>query len=197
MCRIIVSLRRLLSQLLRRVGDNRLHGILMKDRMSARAPSNPADAGRSVRPLDGSDRQILRELIRDARTSIRSLAERIHISRASAYARVDRLVADGVITGFSARIAHERAGLGTSAYVSLSIEQNSWPEVSGHLARLPYVEHVSRLGADFDVLVLVRAPDNAALRVLVLDRIQGIPSVQSTRTWLVFDEFEGPGPDWS
>ena len=169
----------------------------MNGHMSTQPPPSPAAAGRSVRPLDAPDRQILNELVRDARMSIRSLAERVHISRASAYARVGRLVADGVITGFAARIAHERAGLGTSAYVSLSIEQNSWGEVSAHLGRLPYVEHVSRLGADFDVLVLVRAPDNAALRVLVLDRIQGIPSVRSTRTWLVFDEFEGPGADWT
>ena len=164
----------------------------------SRPPSpSSAAAGRSVRPLDATDRQILSELIKDARMSMRSLAERLHISRASAYARVGRLVTDEVITGFSARIAHERAGLGTSAYVSLTIEQNSWREVSAHLGRLPFVEHVSRLGADFDVLVLVRAPDNAALRVLVLDRIQGIPSVRSTRTWLVFDEFEGPGADWT
>ena len=169
----------------------------MSDQVYARESPKAPGAGRSVRPLDGPDRLIIRELIRDARTSIRSLAERVHISRANAYARVDRLVADGVITGFSARIAHERAGLGTSAYVSLSIEQNSWREVSARLVRLPYVEHVSVLGADFDVLVLVRAPDNAALRDLVLDRIQAIPGVQTTRTWLVFDELPGPGADWS
>jgi len=169
----------------------------MTDQVSSRQRPRPSGVGRSVRPLDGPDRLILSELIRDARTSIRSLAERVHISRANAYARVDRLVADGVITGFSAQIAHERAGLGTSAYVSLSIEQNSWREVSARLGRLPYVEHVSMLGADFDVLVLVRAPDNAALRDLVLDRIQSIPGVQTTRTWLVFDELQGPGADWS
>ncbi|HEY8821615.1 MAG TPA: Lrp/AsnC family transcriptional regulator [Dermatophilaceae bacterium] len=168
----------------------------MNDHLSGHPSPGPAAAGRSARPLDASDRQILRELITDARTSIRSLAERVHVSRASAYSRVGRLVDDGVITGFTAKIDHERAGLGTSAYVSLTIEQNSWPEVSAHLGRLPYVEHVSRLGADFDVLVLVRAPDNAALRVVVLDRIQAIPSVRSTRTWLVFDEFEGAGADW-
>jgi DNA-binding Lrp family transcriptional regulator len=170
--------------------------MLMTGQTSTTSPPKAAATGRVVRPLDALDRRILGELIGDARTSIRSLAERVHISRASAYARVNRLVADRVITGFTARIAHERAGLGTSAYVSLSIEQNSWGEVSAHLGRLPYVEHVSRLGADFDVLVLVRAPDNAALRVLVLDRIQNIPSVRTTRTWLVFDEFEGPGADW-
>jgi DNA-binding Lrp family transcriptional regulator len=169
----------------------------MTDQVSPPDRQEGPGAGRSARPLDGPDRLILRELIRDARTSIRSLAERVHISRANAYARVDRLVADGVITGFSADIAHERAGLGTSAYVSLSIEQNSWREVSARLGRLPYVEHVSMLGADFDVLVLVRAPDNAALRDLVLDRIQGIPGVRTTRTWLVFDELQGPGADWS
>ena len=169
----------------------------MTDQVSSRQRPRPSGVGRSVRPLDGPDRLILSELIRDARTSIRSLAERVHISRANAYARVDRLVTDGVITGFSAQIAHERAGLGTSAYVSLSIEQNSWREVSARLGRLPYVEHVSMLGADFDVLVLVRAPDNAALRDLVLDRIQSIPGVQTTRTWLVFDELQGPGADWS
>jgi len=169
----------------------------MSDQVYVRESPKTPGAGRTVRPLDGPDRLIIRELIRDARTSIRSLAERVHISRANAYARVDRLVADGVITGFSARIAHERAGLGTSAYVSLSIEQNSWREVSARLGRLPYVEHVSMLGADFDVLVLVRAPDNAALRDLVLDRIQAIPGVQTTRTWLVFDELPGPGADWS
>jgi len=168
----------------------------MKGHLSTHTSPSPADVERSARPLDATDRQILRELIKDARTSIRSLAETVHISRASAYSRVGRLVDDAVITGFSAQINHERAGLGTSAYVSLTIEQNSWPEVSAHLGRLPYVEHVSRLGADFDVLVLVRAPDNAALRVVVLDRIQGIPSVRSTRTWLVFDEFEGAGADW-
>jgi DNA-binding Lrp family transcriptional regulator len=169
----------------------------VSNQRSAKTPPKPPGVGRSVRALDDPDRQILGELIKDARISIRSLAERVHISRANAYARVSRLVTDGVITGFSARIAHERAGLGTSAYVSLSIEQNSWREVSTQLGRLSYVEHVWMLGADFDALILVRAPDNAALRELVIDRIQSIPSVRTTRTWLIFDEMEGPGADWA
>jgi len=169
----------------------------MKDQISARGTSKLTGVGRPAQPLDATDRQILNELIRDARTSIRSMAERVHISRANAYARVDRLVADEVITGFSARIDHARAGLGTSAYVALSLEQDSWREVSARLGRLPYVEHVWMVGADFDVLVLVRAPDNAALGDLVLDRIQSIPGVRTTRTWLVFEELQGPGADWS
>ncbi|MDG4831374.1 Lrp/AsnC family transcriptional regulator [Solwaraspora sp. WMMD1047] len=146
---------------------------------------------------DEVDRKILDILVRDGRTSIRTLADRVHISRSNAYARVERLLRDGVITGFHARVAPEPAGLGTSAYIGLTIQQNTWREVSAQLARVRYLEHAALLGGDHDVLALVRAPDNAALRDVVLSRIQGIPGVLSTRTWLVFDEFDGVDTPWT
>ena len=104
------------------------------------------DVGRSVRGLDEVDRRILEALLRDGRLSIRALAEQVHISRTNAYARMDRLIRAGVITGFHARVAPEAAGLGTSAYVALTIEQNSWREVSAQLARVPYLAHAALLG---------------------------------------------------
>ena len=69
----------------------------------------------------------------------------------------------GVITGFTARVAHEKAGLSTTAYVCLSIAQDAWRQVRVAIAAVPYVEHVALVAADFDVIVLVRAPDNACL----------------------------------
>ncbi|MGN9778299.1 Lrp/AsnC family transcriptional regulator [Micromonospora sp. H33] len=152
--------------------------------------------GRSARALDEVDRRILAELVRDGRTSVRTLAERIHISRTNAYARVERLMRDGVITGFRAQVAPEGAGLGTSAYIAIQIEQNTWREVSAELARVRYIEHAALLGGDHDVLALVRAPDNATLRDVVLSRVQSIPGVLSTRTWLVFHEFDGELSPW-
>lgn len=151
----------------------------------------------SARALDDVDRLILKELARDGRMSIRALAEKVHVSRANAYARVDRLLADGVITGFAAQVDPERAGLGTSAYVLLSIQQNAWRDVANALGALPYVEHFALVGGDFDVLALVRAPNNAELRHVVLERIQDVPGVLSTRTWLVFDEHLGKGDRWA
>lgn len=168
--------------------------------MSQETQSEPEIApgpGRTARLLDDVDRRIIDALVRDGRTSIRTLAERIHISRTNAYARVERLVREGVITGFRAEVAPEAAGLGTSAYISLTIEQNTWREVSARLARVRYIEHAALLGGDHDVLALVRAPDNAALRDVVLNQVQGIPGVLSTRTWLVFEEFDGVDTPWT
>jgi DNA-binding Lrp family transcriptional regulator len=140
------------------------------------------------RPLDSTDRAILRILQADGRASVRSVAERVHVSRANAYARINRLVDDGVIRGFSARVDHERAGQGTSAYITLKIVQNSWRTVRGRLEALPGAAHIALVGGDFDVLLLVHAPDNRSLRELVLTRLQEIPEVLSTRTLLVFEE---------
>lgn len=160
------------------------------------APGVAGGTGRSAGPLDEVDRRILDELVRDGRISIRTLAERVHVSRTNAYARVERLLRDGVITGFRAQVAPEPAGLGTSAYISLTIEQNTWREVSAELAQVRYIEHVALLSGEHDVLALVRAPDNATLRDVVLNRVQSIAGVLSTRTWLVFEEFDGAQSLW-
>jgi DNA-binding Lrp family transcriptional regulator len=169
----------------------------MSDQTSWLEAGHAWRTGRSARDVDEVDRRILAELTRDGRMSMRALAERAHVSRANAYARVDRLVADGVITGFAAQIDPERAGLGTSAYVLLSIQQNTWREVAAALGELPHIEHFALVGGDFDVLALVRAPDNAALRHIVLERIQEIDGVRGTRTWLIFDEHDGQGVTWT
>ncbi|MFF5719687.1 Lrp/AsnC family transcriptional regulator [Streptomyces buecherae] len=155
--------------------------------MSDEQMANPSELP-PARPLDPIDRDILRMLQTDGRASVRSVAERVHISRANAYARVNRLIDDGVIRGFSARINQERAGQGASAYITLKIVQNSWRTVREKLQELPGTAHIALVSGDFDVLLLVHTPDNRALRELVLTRIQAIPEVLGTRTLLVFEE---------
>jgi DNA-binding Lrp family transcriptional regulator len=164
--------------------------------MSTEDPSGGSDAGQLAGPVDRTDRAIIAALTADGRIAVRALAEKIHISRANAYGRIARMMATGVIAGFTARLDPAKAGLGTTAYVSLTIEQNAWRAVLERLREIPYVDHIALVGGDYDVLVLVRAPDNAVLRQVVLERIQGISSVRSTRTWLVFEEAAGAGADW-
>lgn len=151
-------------------------------------PAVPSGPPVPPRPLDSIDRSIVRLLQADGRASIRSVAEQVHVSRANAYARINRLIDDGVIRGFTARVNHERAGQGASAYITLKIVQNSWRTVREQLRELPGAAHIALVSGDFDVLLLVHTPDNRTLRELVLTRLQSIPEVLSTRTLLVFEE---------
>ncbi|MFC3893049.1 Lrp/AsnC family transcriptional regulator [Lentzea rhizosphaerae] len=140
--------------------------------------------------LDEIDRRILSELESDGRLSGRALAERVTISRANAYARFERLVADGVITGFTARVDPVKVGLTTSAYVAMTVRQSNWRDLQVKLRAISEVRHMALMGGEFDVMLLVRAEDNNALRRVVLEQLQTIPGVLSTKTFLIFEDAE-------
>lgn len=140
--------------------------------------------------LDDIDRRIIAELRADGRMSVRLLAERVRVSRANAYARIERLTATGVITGYAAIVDETKTGLATSAYITLSVQQNTWRDVRERLRAIPEVRHMALVGGDFDVILLVRAADNAALRRLVLDELQAVPGILATRTILIFEDLE-------
>lgn len=138
--------------------------------------------------LDDVDRTILEELRKDARSSMTAIAEAVHISRAGAHARIKRMTEAGVITGYTVRTDPVLLGHHASAYVTLAIEQATWQDVSARLRAIPEIEHMALVGGDFDVILLVRASDARDLRRIVLEDIQAIPSIRSTRTTLIFED---------
>ena len=141
-----------------------------------------------VASVDHIDTQMLGLLQGDARLSIRALAEQLGISRANAYLRFNRLIEAEVIRGFTIDVDHSALGLQTSAYVEVSMEQNAWRSVSAALSRIEAVQYVCLLGGAFDALVLIRTYDNHSLRDVILDDVQGIEGITSTRTLLIFEE---------
>lgn len=52
------------------------------------------------------------------------------------------------------------------------------------------------MGGDIDVLVVVRAPDNQTLRDVVLERMHSFTGIRSSRTWLVFEEWNALSSEW-
>ncbi len=168
----------------------------MSDDGGESRPAGGQVARAPVHALDDIDRRLIEGLVRDGRISVRALAASVPISRAHAYARLERLHNTGIIAGDAAQIDFDAAGLHSSAYVALSIRQDSWRGISAALRELAFVYHFSLLGGDYDVLVLVRAPTNAALRDVVFERLQSLDGVLSTKTWLIFDEANGPGAEW-
>lgn len=142
-------------------------------------------------PIDDVDRDMLRILREDGRISITRLAEQVHVSRASAYARLDRLQRDGVIRGFSAIVDSARLGLGVTAVVSLSAGRSGrfrWREFRKRLAEMPEVESAYLVTGDADIVVVIRTDDHEGLRSLLLEKLQGLPHVTNTTTLLVLDE---------
>ncbi|WP_125610559.1 Lrp/AsnC family transcriptional regulator [Specibacter cremeus] len=141
-------------------------------------------------PLDETDRRIIAELTRDGRMSVTTVAANVHISRAHAYSRIARLTGDGVLTRFTAVVDPVKAGLRSSAYVTLKVSQHSWRQLKEDLSRIPEVQHIALVGGDFDVILLVRAEDNVGLRRVIFDQLQSMPGVLDTQTFLIFEDLD-------
>ncbi len=144
--------------------------------------------------VDAIDRRIIVELGKDARLSIRSLAERVHISRSAAHLRFTRLLDNGIITGFSANVDREALGLGITAIVIVKVDAD-WPTVSEALAALPFVEKAQALAGDIDILLTVSAPDHDVLSDTILRSIRSMPGVASTRSYMILEERAGTAPE--
>lgn len=149
-----------------------------------------AETEQAAVPLDDVDRNIIAELTRDGRMSVTQVAENVHISRAHAYTRIARLTGEGVLTKFTALVDPIKAGLKSSAYVTLKVRQHSWRELRELLRAIPEVHHIALVGGDFDVILLVRAVDNVDLRRVIFDQLQSMPGVLDTQTFLVFEDVD-------
>lgn len=144
--------------------------------------------------LDPIDAELVTRLRREGRTSVNALARDVGISRANAYRRLDRLEDDGVILGYGARIDPAKAGLPVSVLVLIGVQQRRWQDVQAGLRGIPGLAYLAATTGEFDFLALVRLADVAQLRDVVLERLQTIPGVVSTRTVFVLDESGAPTP---
>ncbi|MDO5633970.1 MAG: Lrp/AsnC family transcriptional regulator [Micrococcus sp.] len=138
--------------------------------------------------IDATDRAIIAELSRDGRLSVAALAEKVHVSRAHCYSRLNRLQEAGVIKGFTAVVDPKRLGYGASAHVSLKLHQHNWRELRARLLAIPEVVHISLVGGNFDVMILVRARDIADLRRVVFEHLQTLQGVVDTQTYMIFED---------
>ena len=138
--------------------------------------------------LDRIDRQMIDELRHDGRISVPMLGERLGIARATAYTRFDRLIEEGVITGFTAEVDPARLGQHVAALVLVNVEQGRWREAQEHLVMLPGVEWVGLATGPFDIILLVRCEDLPQLRDVVLVELHTLPEVTSAQTVVLLDE---------
>lgn len=144
--------------------------------------------------LDEVDEAIVRALQADGRMSVNALAASVGVSRANAYRRLDRLTDERIITGFHAHVDPAKVGLPVSVLILIGVQQRRWQDVLRSLEDLPGLVYLAATTGEFDFLALVRLADVARLRDVVLERLQTVAGVVSTRTVFVLDERGTPAP---
>lgn len=136
-------------------------------------------------PLDGLDERIVHALARDARRSYADIGAEVGLSAPAVKRRVDRLLAQGAITGFTVRVDPAALGWETEAFVEVHCRHSTSPQdIRRGLERYPEVVAASTVTGEADAVIQVYAEDVRHFE-RVLERIAGEPFVERTKSVLV------------
>lgn len=135
--------------------------------------------------LDELDERIVAALVEDARASYAEIGGRVGLSAPAVKRRVDRLLASGAITGFSARVDPAALGWSTEAYVELYCQGRTSPaDIRAAVSKYPEVVGACTVTGEADALVHIRAADMRHFEQVV-ERISAEPFAVRTKSVIV------------
>lgn len=138
--------------------------------------------------MDSLDYGIIDLLRQNARAGYGDIGEVIGLSASAVKRRVDRLVADKVIRGFTVQVDPAVDGLATEAYLELFCRGTVSPgELKRILSEVPEVVDAGTVTGSADAIVHMRSRDIASLESAI-ERVRLAPNVDHTRSAIVLSK---------
>jgi DNA-binding Lrp family transcriptional regulator len=132
-------------------------------------------------PIDALDGRLITTMRANPRIGLTELARLLSVARGTVQARVDKLVARGVIGDFGPTIVPAEVGYPILAFVSLQISQGRLAEAVQTLGLVPEILEVHGTSGQADLLCRVVARNTAHLQEIIA-RVLASPAVQRTDT---------------
>src|SRR4051794_39220676 len=143
--------------------------------------------------VDNLDRSILDLLRQNARAGYGDIGSVVGLSASAVKRRVDRLVADGVIRGFTIQVDPAIDGMSTEAYVELFCRGTVSPEeLLRILSAVPEVVDAGTVTGSADAIVHIRSRDIPSLEA-ALEKVRLAPNVDHTRSAIVLSRLINRG----
>lgn len=131
--------------------------------------------------MDDLDHRLLSLLRADSRRSVASLADELDVSRATVRARIDRLVEDHVILGFTVTVRSGAQGQALRAITMIEVEGRAAESVVARLNGFPEVRTLYTTNGRWDIIAEIET-DTLEGFDNTLRRMRLIPGIASTET---------------
>ncbi|MCW2792723.1 MAG: transcriptional regulator, AsnC family [Nocardioides sp.] len=136
--------------------------------------------------MDDLDGRLIDLFAQDPRIGVLEASRRLGVARGTVQARLDKLVATGVITGWGPELSAEALGYPVTAFLTLEIRQDTAEHgghdaVGLHLAAIPEVIEAHTITGAGDMWARVVARSNTDLQ-RVIDLVLGEPAIVRSST---------------
>lgn len=139
--------------------------------------------------IDSLDRKILALITENARIPYLEVARECNVSGAAIHQRIQRLTRLGVIIGSEFKIDAKKIGFHTCAYMGIFLESASlYPEVVKKLRDIPEIVQCHYTTGNYSIFIKVYTRNNEDLKHVLVDKLQAIPGIARTETFISLEE---------
>lgn len=135
--------------------------------------------------IDSLDKQIIKLITQNARIPYLEVARECNVSGAAIHQRIQKLANMGVITGSKFIIEPKKIGYKTCAYMGIFLDKASlYNTVLEKLRKIPEITQCHFTTGNYSVFIKIYAHDNEHLKSILTDKIQLIPGIARTETFI-------------
>ena len=134
--------------------------------------------------LDDTDRALLSLLRENARAPTAELARKLKLSRTTVQSRLERLLRQRAIVGFTVVVPDEVEAALVRAHVMVTLAPKRAASIEAALRRIPELRVLHSVSGPFDFIAIVAAASIGELDVLI-DRIGALDGVARTTSAIV------------
>lgn len=137
--------------------------------------------------VDELDARLIAELREHPRVGLLEIARRLGVARGTVQARLGKLEARGVITGYGPEVDPGAMGYGVQAFVLLELSQGRLAEAREALAAVPEVLEADAISGPMDVLCRLVARDTEHLQEVV-NQVLASPAIRRSTSYIVLSQ---------
>lgn len=139
--------------------------------------------------LDKLDRQILSILMHNSKTPFTEIAKKLYVSGGTIHVRMKKLEDMGIVQGYNLDIDYNLLGYDISAFLGIYLDRSSlYDEVAEALAKIPEIVGAHYTTGLYNIFAKLICRDTTHLRQVLHDKIQEIPGIQRTETFISLQE---------
>ncbi len=137
--------------------------------------------------IDALDARLIGKLRELPRAGLVEVARQLGVARGTVQARLAKLEARGVITGYGPEVDPVAMGYGIQAFVLLELAQGRLAEATGVLEGVPEVIEADAISGPQDVLCRLVARDTEHLQEVV-NRLLATPAIRRSTSYIVLSQ---------
>jgi Lrp/AsnC family transcriptional regulator for asnA, asnC and gidA len=144
---------------------------------------------RKPNDIDKLDRQILSILMQDAKMPYTDIAKKLFVSGGTVHVRMRKLEQMGVVQEANLKVNYSLLGYDISAFIGIYLDKSSmYNEVITNLKNIPEVVAAHYTTGNYAIFARVVCKDTQHLREVLSVKIQSIPGIQRTETFISLEE---------